>query len=54
MSAFSRSVSAPSLNTADTAVTAPTRVAKRLPAHEAQAYERAHSLVARAEERAAR
>ena len=44
--------SAPSLNSADTAVTAPTRVAKRLPAHEAQAYEHARSLVARAEERA--
>lgn len=45
--------SAPAPNNADTAVTAPTRVAKRLPAHEAQAYEHAQSLVARAEERAA-
>jgi len=41
------------LNTADTAVTAPTRVAKRLPAQEAEAYERAQTVVARAEERAA-
>jgi len=45
--------SARSLNAADTADTLPTRVAKRLPAQEARAYERARTLVADAEERAA-